>query len=81
MPRDYSRSNLFAMAADPTLIAALVEEARKKLAIGDEDEYLRLKDMANTINDVASRYEHSKLLEKAEEMEERKNKSNDDRYV
>jgi 6-pyruvoyl-tetrahydropterin synthase len=69
------------MAADPTLSAALLEEARKKLAIGDEDEYLRLKDLAKTIDEVASRYEHSKLIEKAGEMEERKKKRNDGRYI
>lgn len=77
--RDYSRYNLYAMAADPHCSAALREEARKKLTIGDEDEYLRLKDLANKIDEVASRYEHSKLIGLAEEFEKRKR--SDGRYI
>jgi non-ribosomal peptide synthetase component E (peptide arylation enzyme) len=69
------------MAADPHCSATLREEARKKLAIGDEEQYLLYKDLANKIDEVASRYEHSKLIEMAEELEERKRKRNDGRYI
>jgi hypothetical protein len=79
--RDYSRYNLYAMAADPNCSTALREEADNMLTIGDEDEYSRLKDLANRIDEVASRYEHSKLISLAEEFEEGKRKRNDGRYI
>ena len=70
--RDYSRYNLYAMAADPDCSAALRQEARNKLELGDEDEYCRLKDLAAKIDEIASRYEYSQLRHLADEYDKRK---------
>jgi hypothetical protein len=45
---------------------------RLKLELGDEDEYCRLRDLANRLDEIATRYEHSKLIQLADEYDKRK---------
>jgi len=68
---NYDIYNLYAMAADPLCSAQLRLDARNMLEIGDEDEYFRFKKLADKIDEVASRYESSKLIQLADEYDKK----------
>lgn len=68
---NYSRYNLYRMAADPLCGAQLRAQASARLELGDEDEYVLLKKLADKVDEVAKRYEPSQLMRLADEYDQR----------
>jgi hypothetical protein len=66
---DFSRYNLYAMAADPHGSAAVRKAALNKAEIGDEDACYFLKKLADRIDEVASRYTYSQLRDLADKYD------------